>query len=169
MKWIDVETYQREVDNLRLLEKGIIPKEALDNVQEEISNTPYSFRKHYNDGYHSFKELYETIDSFSIAFFNMLASHKQRSIDFSNMSTVEINAPLFNVHKSKRHHDGELCFDGEYFIVVAQLPNGQISKHFHIDKWDDFKVPIAQQALYEWDGHTTQDVCKRLKELNFKF
>ena len=85
------------------------------------------------------------------------------------------NALLFNewvnrkdieVYKSKKHYNGELCFDGEWFIVVAILPNGkQISNHYHINYWDYFKIKEYDKVKDEFDGHTPSDVLNRLKEV----
>ena len=83
------------------------------------------------------------------------------------------NALLFNnwnkydeyeVYKSKKHHDGELCIDGEYFIVVAILPSGQVTNHYHIKDWDLFKIPVYDKVKDEFDGHTSKDVLQRLKK-----
>ena len=73
--------------------------------------------------------------------------------------------PKYNVHKSLRHHDGELCFGGGWFIVVAILPMGQITNHYKVEDWDLFKIPEKAEALVEFDGHTTDDVITRLLNL----
>lgn len=84
------------------------------------------------------------------------------------------NALLFNqwnkhneyeVYKSKRHSDGELCFDGEWFVVVAILPDGQITNHYHIKYWDYFQIKEYPQVKDEFDGHTPIDVLNRLKSM----
>ena len=75
------------------------------------------------------------------------------------------NQGKWEVYKSKRHHDGELCFDGEWFVVVAILPTGQITNHYNIKDWDLFKIPEYKQVIHEFDGHTSKDVLKRLREL----
>jgi hypothetical protein len=62
-----------------------------------------------------------------------------------------------------RHHDGEECFGGGWFIVVAVLPQGQISNHYKVKDWDLFAVPEVEQALFEYDGHTGADTLERLK------
>lgn len=81
------------------------------------------------------------------------------------------NALLFNkwakngkyeVYKSKRHHDGELCFDGEWFIVVGILPTGQVTNHYPIRNWNDFKIPEYEKVKDEFDGHTSTEVLLRL-------
>ena len=71
----------------------------------------------------------------------------------------------YNVHKSWKHYNGELCFGGGWFIVSAMLPTGLISNHYKAEDWDLFKIPEVEKALYEFDGHTPQDVLHRLKNL----
>ena len=94
-----------------------------------------------SDGYHTFNELYYYRMLYNAAFFNLL--------------------PKEWVHKSKRHHTGEECFGGGWFIVMANLPTGQISNHYELKDWDLFKVPEKEFAD-EWDGHTPQEAAERL-------
>ena len=68
------------------------------------------------------------------------------------------------VYKSKRHYNGELCFDGEYFVVIAILPTGQITNHYHIDYWDLFQIPSKMHVEHEFDGHTPETVIQRLDD-----
>lgn len=65
--------------------------------------------------------------------------------------------------KSKRHSDGELCFDGEYFIVVTDLPSGQISNHYKLEWWSLFQVEEVEKAPF-WDGHTPEVASRRIEE-----
>ena len=85
-----------------------------------------------------------------------------------------LNALLFNewvetgkyeVYKSKRHHDGEPCFDGDWFIVVAILPSGQVTNHYHIKYWDYFKIPSYERVKDEFDGHTSSVVLLRYEKV----
>ena len=94
-----------------------------------------------SDGYHTFNELYYYRMLYNAAFFNML--------------------PKEWVHKSKKHHDGEKCFGGGWFIVMANLPTGQISNHYELKDWDLFQIP-EKEVADEWDGHTPQEASKRL-------
>ena len=94
-----------------------------------------------SDGYHTFNELYYYRMLYNAAFFNLLPSDM--------------------VHKSKRHHDGEECFGGGWFIVIANLPTGQISNHYELKDWDLFKIP-EKEVADEWDGHTPQQAAERL-------
>ena len=99
-----------------------------------------------SDGYHTFNELYEFRKAYNVALFNEWAAANKCS-----------------VHKSWRHHDGEKCFGGGWFIVVAITHNGQISNHYEAKDWDLFKVPEVEKAVFEFDGHTGLDVINRLK------
>ena len=97
---------------------------------------------------------------------NELNDTNQELYDFR----LVLNALLFNewaenkkyeVYKSKRHSDGELCFEGEWFVVVAILPTGQVTNHYHIKYWDYFKIPSFEKVKDEFDGHTSTDVLIR--------
>ena len=99
-----------------------------------------------SDGYHTFKELYEYRLLYNALAFNELAKN------------LEIP-----VVKSKRHSTGEECFGGGWFIVMAQLPTGQISNHYELKDWDLFKCKEVDMAP-KWDGHTPKDVADRIRE-----
>lgn len=113
-----------------------------------------------SDGYHTFEELYDIRLAYNVALFNEWASQAVYT-----SSGFEILPVKHDVHKSQRHHDGELCFGGGWFIVVANLPSGQISNHYEMKHWDLFRIPSYEKAKYEWDGHTSEDVINRLKSL----
>lgn len=115
-----------------------------------------------SDGYHTFNELYEFRKMYNAALFNEWAENLETSSDFGQ---ALFNVPKYNVHKSWRHSDGELCFGGGWFIVSAMLPTGLISNHYKAEDWDLFKIPEVEKALYEFDGHTSEDVLNRLKKL----
>lgn len=101
-----------------------------------------------SDGYHTFSELYEFRKAYNAALFNEWAKQEKHQ-----------------VHKSWRHHDGDLCFGGGWFIVVAILPTGQISNHYEASDWHLFKCQETVKALYPYDGHTGTEVIERLINL----
>lgn len=102
-----------------------------------------------SDGYHTFKELYEFRKIYNACLFNEWAKQG-----------------LYDVHKSQRHNDGELCFGrNDYFVVVATLPTGQISNHYPMTDWDLFRCEAVEKAKARWDGHTVKDVVERLINL----
>ena len=104
--------------------------------------------KDVSDGRHTFRELYEFRKLYNAALFNIWGENG-----------------LYEVHKSLRHYEGELCFGGGDFIVVAILPTGQISNHYKISEWDLFKIPSFEKAIFPYDGHNAQDVIERLKSI----
>lgn len=126
----------------------------------------------FSDGYHTFDELYEFRKMYNAVLFNEWAKQvvnmEKEWVKDDNgklktkVTKVEVK---YDVHKSKKHHDGELCFGGGWFIVVAVLPTGQISNHYKMEDWDLFQVPETETAKYEFDGHTPTDVLNRLKAL----
>jgi len=69
---------------------------------------------------------------------------------------------LYEVHKSRRHHDGSLCFGGEMFIVSALLPTGLISSHYYIEDWPLFRLKETNKSTIPYDGHKPEDVLRRL-------
>lgn len=66
-----------------------------------------------------------------------------------------------HVIKSRRHADGEKCFGGGWFIVQANLPEGQASNHYPDKYWDMFDCPERHTAR-EWDGHTSEVALERM-------
>ena len=105
-----------------------------------------------SDGYHTFNELYEYRLLYNAGFFNELA--KQGRID---------------VHKSRLHSDGEVPFgDENWFIVMTELPTGQISNHYEMKDWDLFQIPVKEKAN-QWDGHSPKDVAERLRSFLSQF
>jgi hypothetical protein len=103
-----------------------------------------------SDGYHTHNELYR----FRMAFH---AFAVRNWLDEGYM-----------VVKSRRHHSGELPFDGGWFIVVADLPTGnlrepirQVSNHYREECWDLFRIPAADRAPV-WDGHTPSESIDRM-------
>lgn len=119
----------------------------LNKVAQEVRDT-IVIDENTSDGYHTFKELYE--------FRKLLTANLFREWHLSLYSED------YNIHKSKRHFDGELCFEGRWFIISASLPQGQITFHYKIEDWELFNIPEKEKCLY-FDGHTSQDVLDRLK------
>ena len=99
------------------------------------------------DEYHSMHELYEHRMALNIALFNLI--HRLELVGATSAKII----------KSKLHHDGTM-FEG-YFIVMAITLHGQISYHYNMKHWDEFRFPEVERTP-EWDGHTSLDVIKRL-------
>ena len=93
-----------------------------------------------SDGYHTFNELYDFRREYNAAL---------------------VNSGVWKSHKSYRHHDGELCFGGGWFIVIIDTPFGQISNHYENKYWELFEceeLPVAKH----WDGYTEENVDRLL-------
>lgn len=104
-----------------------------------------------SDGYHTFDELYRFRMLYNAALFN--AWHE---------AAAEAGSHGFRAHKSWRHSDGELCFGGGWFIVMATLPTGQISNHYPAADWDLFQIP-EWGFSHSWDGHVAAESADRLE------
>jgi len=124
---------------------GSLISQAITKEREEHKITGET-----SDGYHNFNELYEFRKIFNATLFNEWSSQEK----------------CF-VHKSKKHNDGELCFGGGWFIVMATPPTGQISNHYELKDWDLFHCQ-EREVADKWDGHTAKDVVNRLVELETK-
>ena len=111
-------------------------------VEEEIKPKDMG---EVSDGYHTFNELYEYRMLYNAALFNEFAKQG-----------------LYDVHKSRKHSDGEYPFgDSNWFIVMAELPTGQISNHYEMKDWDKFQIP-EKEVANKWDGHSPRDAADRL-------
>lgn len=97
-----------------------------------------------SDGYHTLEELYDYR-----AVLHAAAVRAWRKLDG------------VHVIKSRRHADGEKCFGGGWFIVQANLPEGQASNHYPEEYWDMFDCPERHTAR-EWDGHTSVVALERM-------
>ena len=115
---------------------GATKQEAID---EELCKSGEA-----SDGYHTFNELYDFRREYNAAL---------------------VNSGIWKAHKSYRHHSGELCFGGGWFIVMIDTPYGQISNHYEDKYWDEFDCEEREFAD-EWDGHTEKDVLNRLRACN---
>jgi hypothetical protein len=113
-----------------------------------------------SDGYHTYNELYAYRKAYNALLFNEWAKIVEKDPDGSVWPRSK-----YDVHKSKCHSDGEPCFGGDYFVVIAMLPTGQISNHYKMKYWDDFKIPEEPKAKYEYDGHTSEEALDRMERL----
>ena len=134
------ELIKEKVSNDEALEEEITEGEAA--FMEMMAEDPGKI----SDGYHTFNELYEYRLLYNASMFNELAKQN-----------------LYDVHKSRLHSDGTVPFDNpDYFIVVAELPTGQISNHYKMKDWDLFDIPVKDKAN-KYDGHSPKDVAERLR------
>jgi hypothetical protein len=146
-------------------------KNKLEAVQELVNGLDSNEISLINDKFHSFEELYTFRMLYNVLLFNEWGSQINKISEFHKDKNGRVHEviiskkPKYDVHKSIRHHDGELCFGGGWFVVVAILPSGQITNHYEMEHWSKFKIPTVEKALYPFDNHTANDVINRLLEL----
>jgi len=104
-----------------------------------------------SDGYHTFEELYEHRIHLFIALCKIIDSEWG----------LGPNCPW----KTKKYSDGSLI-EGGWFLLGTGIAKGkQITYHLPISKWDDCSFVREFDKAPEFDGHTSDHVLQRLKEL----
>jgi hypothetical protein len=127
------------------------PEIAVNPTKQHAAKCPKLHGKECKcDGYHTFEELYEHRMALFVLLCNELARHHSSA-----------NASM-KPWKSKLHSDGTM-FDGDWFIAGINTAKGeQMTYHLRTSiYWDALKVQEMPNAP-EWDGHTAEDVVKRL-------
>jgi hypothetical protein len=132
------------------LQNKIAANELQKSIDSLITLGRMGFKDHgfaenkISDGYHTFAELYEFRMVLQALLFNTWAAYKKH-----------------DVHKSWKHFDGESCFGGGWFVVLAMTPYGQVTNHYKEEHWDLFKIPESPRAKYRYDGHSAKDCLDR--------
>ena len=93
-----------------------------------------------SDGFHTFDELYAHRAHLFVAFMR---------------SNPEIS------WRANNHDDG-IMYDG-WFIAGMHLATGDISYHLPLDMWILLDGIATTLRAPKWDGHSSEDVLKRLK------
>lgn len=137
-KWLIGYFNQYIIDGIQMFGNGLSVKNIITWLEKQVISED---KGEISDGYHTFNELYYYRMLYNAAFFNSL--------------------PKELVHKSKKHHDGEECFGGGWFVVMANLPTGQISNHYELKDWELFQIP-EKEVADEWDGHTPKEAAERI-------
>lgn len=110
-----------------------------------------------SDGYHTFGELYEHRIDLFIALCKQIHWSYQRTKGL----TIDESFPIW---KSVKHSDGSM-YDRMFILGIFTEKNKQITYHLPIEKWDDTNFATAIDNAPEYDGHTSNDVLERLKQL----
>ena len=83
---------------------------------------------------------------------------------YSALALYGLDSLGYEIGRSRRHHDGELCFNGEYFIVWVFLPTGMVTNHYKLEDEKYFSFLVAYNTAPEWDGHTAQEAARRMED-----
>lgn len=100
-----------------------------------------------SDGYHTFNELY---DHRIALFLQLVYCHSAKA------------------WRSKLHSDGT-DYPGWFILGIFKKPGLQITYHVPLEYWKAMEmdhVEILERAP-EYDGHTSNDVIKRLENLKY--
>lgn len=109
-----------------------------------------------SDGYHTFGQLYDHRVELYIALCRILSSRYP-------LMRVLIPGNAM-VWRSKLHSDGA-SFDGWFILGIESEPGEQITYHLPLSKWNDCGFSVTLDKAPEFDGHTSEDVLKRLAKL----
>ena len=104
-----------------------------------------------SDGYHTFEELYEHRYVLFIALCRQL----------SNATVKEIQPVVW---RSQKHHDGTM-FENMFIMGIGETAGKQITYHLPIRMWDAARFAETLDYAPLWDGHTPNDVIKRMIRL----
>tara|TARA_Y100000389_G_scaffold66476_1_gene62570 strand:- start:2296 stop:2688 length:393 start_codon:yes stop_codon:yes gene_type:complete len=117
-------------------------------IDETIKNESLN-HKQINDGHHTFEELYN---------YRMM---------YHALAVNITQGPLQESHKSRKHHNGDLCFGGGWFVVSSKINGKLISNHYKDipSNWNLFKIPEKDKELWPFDPkETPQKQLENLKE-----
>lgn len=105
-----------------------------------------------SDGYHTFDELYDHRITLYIA---LCEAYIQIGEEWGSEGR--------EVWKSKLHSDGS-SYDGWFILGIGKEKGSQITYHIPLSRWDETSARELEKAP-EFDGHTSQDVLERIKNL----
>lgn len=111
-----------------------------------------------SDGYHTFGELYEHRTQLFVTICKIISGLKR-------LKLLSMSLPNdLQVWKSFKHSDGSEI-SGWFIMGIAKTKGEQITYHLPMSKWEDVDFAEVLDIAPEWDGHTPEDVLKRLKLL----
>lgn len=122
-------------------------EELLNQVQKEVDGLGVGGLKgKISDGYHTFDELYEHRCALYIALCKL--AEKDNKL----------------IWRSKKHSDGS-DLEGWFLLGINITKGEQITYHLPTRFWDSCEFAYTKEKAPDFDGHTPQDVIKRLKSL----
>lgn len=124
----------------------------VNEINKSIQELSAEDRQLVSDGYHSFGELYEHRIVNYIAILRIIFDRD-----------VRLRRP-WHMWRSKMHSDGS-SWDGWFILGIYTEPDQQITYHLPIEKWDECSFAQTLERAPEYDGHTSEDVIKRIKSL----
>jgi len=117
-----------------------------------------------SDGYHTFDELYDHRITLFIAMCRILSSFQYILSKDSDGNGWDNHLMRQNVWRSKKHSD-ESVWDGWFIMGINNEKGKQITYHLPLDRWEETDFAPTLEKAPGFDGHSPEDVLKRLKEL----
>lgn len=108
----------------------------LKSIENEVS---------ISDGYHTFDELYYHRITLYIALCMAVALQRY-------------------VWRSKIHSDGSY-YEGWFLLGINDEKGSQITYHIPLERWEETSFAITLNKAPEFDGHSSNDVLERIKNL----
>lgn len=120
-----------------------------------------------SDGYHTFDELYEHRVTLYIAFCRVIAS--QADVKLCSVDSVPYSVlhPERSIWRSKVHSNGS-SFEGWFVLGIGRTYGNQITYHIPMKYWDDTEFADTLDKAPEYDGHSSQDVLQRIRDVFIK-
>ena len=103
------------------------------------------------DGYHTMDELYDHRITLFIALCRQV---NHLDYEYGNSS----------VWRSKTNGDGTI-WDGWFVMGIGKDAGKQITYHLPLSRWEETDFADTLDQAPEFDGHSSQDVLERLKQL----
>lgn len=122
----------------------------LPHINAEIQELPENEKELVSDGYHTFKELYEHRIALFVALITALMQQ-------------EYHPANKTCWKSKKHSDGTML-DGWFIAGIGLEKWDTLTYHLPISEWDNLYCDVLENAP-EWDGHTSKDVIRLLRNI----
>ena len=131
-----------------------LKENLLKKVQKEVETLGVGGLKgKISDGYHTFDELYEHRITLFIALCKILCNDPQYQTGQKSQ-----------IWRSKKHSDGSE-FSGWFIMGIGKERGEQITYHLPNSKWEQTEFAPTIDFAPNFDGHTSDDVLKRLSSL----
>ncbi len=109
-----------------------------------------------SDGYHTFRELYAHRFRLFIALCKMIFK--------AQLSNLTLDKDRYLIWRAKKHEDGTM-YTGMFVMGISIIKGQQLSYHLPLTLWNDTWFARELQHAPHFDGHTSDDVLERLKNL----
>ena len=156
------------------MEKTKPMQHKFNHAQNHVKSLPDELKGHISDGYHTFDELYEHRCVLWYRYLELIQhtynAHDSRIDIACTVVDKSIQTKLqnqkknrINIYKCKKHHDGSE-HDGLFLSLVVLSDGRQLSYHLPMNYWEEIAGEEYDVSPVEYDGHTSNDVLKMLKE-----